>query len=103
MNNTDKRNALSLYRMDADSDAWGSVMIHAFGISDTLYALTGDVPSEWQYSPGMGSPTNKLEDWPASEYAQDLEDSTLSEDQLVYAGSVLLRYAKLLDKHGLSY
>jgi len=78
-------------------DQWGSAMAPFFDVAAELWWRGECVPSHWQYTPGMASDPRD----PESYFFELAGDST--NDELIYAGNVLERYTRNLDRRGLSY
>ena len=97
-----KREALASVREDdIKYDPWGTCMMHWFGISETLYWETGEVPADWEYSPGMaGEPSDEP---PGTDYAEALKSGRLTVADLTYAGNVLSRWSHVLERAGRDY
>ena len=81
-------------------------MMHLFGIAETLYANGGYIPSAWHFRPGRRPEiqrSEELEWWPESEYQEMIDANILTLADLTRAGNVLVRYANILEKAGISY
>jgi len=99
----ERRAALAIVRAEGyQYDPWGACMLNLLGIAEVLDAYA-DVPAEWEYSRGAGTPD--LEEHPAVLWrdAYDSEDEYLTIEQLRYAGSVLNRWSDMLRHAGKDY
>jgi hypothetical protein len=97
---------MSLIRMSDDGDQWGNAMGFAFGICDVLWHAedgTVDIPAQWQYRHSPVCREVDMDQWPDSELQEMLTDGLVSTDDLLYAGTVVDRYARWLDAAGKSY
>lgn len=115
-----RREALALYRMDAGGNPRGDCMSHLHGIADILHHTIG-TPEAWEYRHPSG--TNCLQEiadclvdqqgqdyphgecdcsWPDMEYAT-YADGRTGVAMLTYAGNVLSRYARVLERAGKDY
>lgn len=90
-----------LYALSSgDGDEWGNVMSHLFGIAEAVYAFNGEVLEEFR--PGLHV-REIPEDWPDSEYYVDIASGEIDVEKLHAFYRVLLRYAEVLNRAGLSY
>lgn len=103
MTRDERRDALALVREDDDGDSWGTCMMHWFGIANTIHGYIGETPAEWRYRPGLFVNDVLTDEWPDREYAEAYRDERLSVEQLLYAGNVLERWSRMLDRAGRSY
>lgn len=90
-----------------NSDKWGSVMSWAFACADALYFAGEMIPSEWQFQPGaMSGELDRSENTEHSEavwITEDVEDGTITWDDVRHLGNALMRYRHILDARGESY
>ncbi len=91
-------------RMDP-GDRWGSVMGERFGIATALYIEGEEIPTEWEFSPGLISESSIRADdlWPDIYWLETLRSGEYSVEDLILAGNVLRRYSQALERAGLSY
>lgn len=79
------------------SDKWGEVMSAWFQVAEHLWARDVDMPSEWQFRPGiMGASPDK-------EDSYYWIFSKCSNRQLLIIGKFLFRMESFLKRAGLSY
>lgn len=87
-------------------DPYGSVMSSWFALCDALYCHGDDIPSSWQYRPGIGMSTEALEEdeFEQSRWLYDLlEDGAVTASDLEQAGNVLERAYSILVTMGRDY
>ncbi len=75
-------------------DPWGSTLSALGGICDVLYLNGAATPTSAGYVPAMGGPD--VTDYPASMFAEMLEDRTTDLRSLFYFARVLSRFADLV-------
>lgn len=98
-----KRMALDLVRLEAgDDDVWGLAMSHMFAVSEVLYHAGADLP--WSFRDGARCPGPiESQQWPDAEYVPFLDAGELGIEMLTYAGRVLDRYSRWIERAGKSY
>jgi hypothetical protein len=82
-------------------DLQGSALGPLFGVCETLHAFGELVPDECEFraSPLINSPDD-LDEWPAAELAQLVNDGDVAADDLRYWARVLNRFVGLIpDEH----
>jgi hypothetical protein len=90
---------IQYFRENADSfDPWGSVMGALFDIAHELHHRNADIPSEWEFNPGMGS--GDLRDHESSHFE---EFAAASESDLIELGNMLNRASDILRAQGKDY
>lgn len=91
------------FRMNADSDEWGTTMSWMFAICDYLTDGNVEVPREWEFrqSP-FGSDTEAYEYQIIDEIFIHSDDDDKTQT-LIHAGDILVRYAHLLKSLGKDY
>lgn len=93
--NKRKSGLIAEYRNMGDCDAWGSSMQAWFAVAHELFARGADIPSHWEFKPGIClTPETARED---DNYWFEVFGEYSDED-LVTFGNILERYARLL-KH----
>lgn len=78
------------------SDIWGTPLDTHFEVAGHLHNRGVEIPSKWEYSPGMGEPTEP------DNYFYELFENT-STELLLEIGEFLFRYLIVLDRAGKSY
>lgn len=99
----DNNPILSEFRMEADSDEWGTTMSYWFAIADYLSDMNDIVPDEWEFrqSP-FGSDTESYEYQMIDEIVSSGTFEYPSEI-LRHTGRILSHYAALLIEAGKDY
>jgi hypothetical protein len=93
-----------LFSLGWDSyDAWGSIMMHFFGVAEALYVAGEDVPYDWQFQPGAGGSSPEWLDEPASEYYEMLQSGEVTPDQLRASGNLFNKWADAARDAGMDY
>ena len=92
------RDNLKEFRLMFDGgDPWGSTMHWWFTVADELYHREGYTPEHWQFKPSPLGPSNDPDDYATTACAET------GANALVFVGNVLTRYARRLERAGLSY
>lgn len=110
---TASRRTLYSWRMDDHSyDPYGTSVNHCMGICEALGALGYEhlIPSELEFRPsplgwtleGLDS-SDENATWPDCEYAEMIEDGTITPEQAARAAAVLGRYLNFVRLAGRDY
>lgn len=86
----------SAYDYSPKCDPWGTAMQAHFDVAGEMWNRGLDIPSKWEYSPGMGTPA--IDDDSARGIILGLTD-----EELEALGSFLNRLTDALKKAGHSY
>lgn len=81
-------------------DVWGSALAHHFGVANTLHAVGGPIPAEWEYRPAAAY---EFDEWPDCEWLALYDAGQITVDELVHVGTVLDRYEDALVRAGEDY
>lgn len=88
--------AIAYFNMEYDpSDPHGSVMNWRFNIANELSRRGTNVPSKWEYKPGICGPYEPY-DW-------DYDLTTMETVDLVTFGNLLYHFSGVIDKADMSY
>jgi len=78
------------------SEHWGSTLGWWFAVAGEMHKRGLSIPAEWQYRPGAGDGIDPD--------AYETEPCSLAPDEaLAIFGNILFRYARRLEKNGMSY
>lgn len=96
---------LDAFRDSFDSyDPWGSAINAHFDIAECLYRYGAPIPTEWQFSPGLGAGgvfDEENESYFAAQIDLMMREGHYS--NLVHAGNVLMRLCAQYKIAGLDY
>lgn len=97
-----------IYYMGDTGDPWGNAAGMLFGICYVLYANDEEIPDEWGFRPGL-LVSNEHEhireegSFPDVMLLDGYMDGDITGTDLRRAGEVFHRYAKALERAGMSY
>ena len=88
-------------------DAWGWAMSHHFAIAELMYVEDIQIPQEWEFHASPCIQRGELEPWteehPDCDWINEWLAGHIDANDLLYVGSILHRYEKVLEKAGRSY